>query len=103
MESYTGCFGARSYDRSFDCFENRVNIYQSLLQMFRYLEKQHTGLGKHPNYIKGADRSRWGETFGILHFAGKVRPAAQLCCVSWSSLGSQFSLTTPCHVRDGLA
>jgi myosin-7 len=37
-----------------------------------YLEKQHAGLGAHPNYIKGKDQRRHGIEFGILHFAGAV-------------------------------
>lgn len=37
-----------------------------------FLEKQHAALEAHPNYIKGENKSRWNQEFGIRHFAGDV-------------------------------
>ncbi len=35
-----------------------------------YLQKQHAALDSHPYYSKGDDKTKWGTTFGIKHFAG---------------------------------
>lgn len=37
-----------------------------------YLNKIHTELGLHSSYIKGDDKRRWGEEFGVRHYAGDV-------------------------------
>lgn len=42
-----------------------------------YLEKQHSGLAQHPHYFKSSDPGRWGEVFGIKHFAGRVEYTVQ--------------------------
>ena len=38
----------------------------------KYLAKQHAALEKHEHYIKGKDKTRWDQEFGVRHFAGDV-------------------------------
>jgi hypothetical protein len=37
-----------------------------------YLEKLHHELGRHPYFVKGADKRQWTIEFGVLHYAGPV-------------------------------
>lgn len=37
-----------------------------------FLDKLHHEVHKHPNFIKGEDKRRWGVEFGIKHYAGPV-------------------------------
>ncbi|XP_014662734.1 PREDICTED: unconventional myosin-VIIa-like [Priapulus caudatus] len=37
-----------------------------------YIIKQHHEFNSHANYIKGEDRRRWADEFGVRHYAGEV-------------------------------